>query len=189
MNQDIMMLIGMVRSEIMLAPILFLIFHLIRQFLFIPVGVVCIMGGILFGAVTGTIYSLIGLTLSSLLFYSAFRKWPKLAERLLRMKNKLFGNRQLNTKQITVMRLIPFVHYHLLSLCLAEKKNNLKSYTSASIVTNTPLAFIYTDFGNYIHAFNMLVILLLLIPLTLLINFMREKQTIITWEKFFQHDY
>ncbi len=51
------------------APILFIGFHLLRPLLFIPVIFICVSGGILFGTLAGTIYSLIGITLSSLLFY------------------------------------------------------------------------------------------------------------------------
>lgn len=51
-----------------LSPLLFIILHLIRPMLFLPVVFICISGGILFGPIAGSIYSIIGITMASLLF-------------------------------------------------------------------------------------------------------------------------
>ncbi len=186
MNQELVMLVSIIQSGTIFAPVLFILFHVARQVLFIPVAVVCMTGGLLFGPLAGTIYSIIGLTLSSLVFYGVSRKVPKLTARLFKMKNKLFGHRKLNVKQITVLRLIPFVHYHMLSLCLMELKKGWRAYASASFATNIPLAFFYTVFGHYIRAFSPTLIVLILCSFTLLVYLMREKQTVIKWQEFFQ---
>ena len=55
-------------SNQMIAPVLFIAFHIIRPFLFIPVAFICITGGLLFGMTYGVVYSLIGVTLSIWLF-------------------------------------------------------------------------------------------------------------------------
>ncbi|MDQ0220107.1 TVP38/TMEM64 family protein [Peribacillus cavernae] len=186
MNEELSFIVGFIGASSILAPFIFVTLHLLRQFLFIPVAIICISGGILFGPAAGTIYSILGLTLSSLLFYLVIRKFPKTMERLLKLKNKLFGRRNLNVGQITVLRLIPFVHYHLLSLCLMEKKQGLKNFAYYSFLTNIPLAFFYTVFGSYISEFSPTMIVILLFSLTVLLYLMREKYTVITWKEFFQ---
>src|SRR5699024_3741310 len=65
------------------APILFICFHLLRPFFFIPVVFICISGGILFGPIAGSIYSLAGITLSSIFFYILYRKLPNSFNRVL----------------------------------------------------------------------------------------------------------
>ena len=85
------MLFVIVEAGGVLAPIVFIFFHIFRQFLFIPVSLVCMAGGILFGSVFGTIYSLFGLCLSSLFFYFVIGKLPKTHEKLSRLKRKWFG--------------------------------------------------------------------------------------------------
>lgn len=65
-------------SNQMIAPVLFIAFHIIRPFLFIPVAFICITGGLLFGMTYGVVYSLIGVTLSSLLFYLVVQQTPSL---------------------------------------------------------------------------------------------------------------
>jgi uncharacterized membrane protein YdjX (TVP38/TMEM64 family) len=186
MNEELSLIIGVTRASSIFAPLLFIFFHTLRQFLFIPVAIVCLSGGILFGAFAGTVYSIVGLTLSSMIFYGAISKFPKTLNRLLQMKNKLFGNRTLNFQQITVMRLIPFIHYHLLSLCLMEKSKGIIKFTQQCFLSNLPLAFFYTVFGSYISEFSPAMGILLLIALTFLVYLLREKYTVMTWKEFFQ---
>ncbi|WP_335338781.1 hypothetical protein [Lentibacillus amyloliquefaciens] len=75
----------------LLAPILFISFHLLRPLFFLPVAFICISGGILFGTVAGTLYSLIGITLSSIIFYAIIRWMPRTFKKLVNLKRKLMG--------------------------------------------------------------------------------------------------
>lgn len=186
MDEELLLLMEVIQSGSIFAPFLFILFHIARQLLFIPVALVCIMGGVLFGTIAGTIYSIFGLTLSSLFFYWCFSKLPKMTEKLMRMKNKLFGNRKLNVRQIAVLRLIPFIHFHLLSLCLLETKKNLKDYTLASFFTNIPLAFIYTVFGISFREINPTLMIIILLGVSILFYLVREKEAVISWQEFFQ---
>ncbi|MFC8574687.1 TVP38/TMEM64 family protein, partial [Heyndrickxia sporothermodurans] len=91
MNEQLLMLFSFVEGSAVLAPFMFILFHVLRQFLFIPVAVVCMAGGILFGSLLGIIYSLAGLMLLSVLFYGCIKKMPKTYEKLLKIKLKCFG--------------------------------------------------------------------------------------------------
>src|SRR5690554_2732949 len=103
-----------------LAPVLFIIVHLIRPFLFLPVMVICIAGGYLFGFIQGTIYSIIGLSLMSFFFYKLVNIFPLFRERIMKLKKKIFRDRELTLGQVMILRMLPFVHFHLLSLYLME---------------------------------------------------------------------
>src|SRR5699024_1078436 len=124
----------------------FISLHLFRQFLFIPVIFICIIGGALFGTIIGSFYSLIGLTLSSLLFYIILLWTPKTQHMFIKMKQKLIGSHStLTTPQITFIRLLPFVHFYLLSICLFEMSTDLKDYTKSSFLSTVPFAVVYTS--------------------------------------------
>ncbi|XXM70996.1 TVP38/TMEM64 family protein [Lysinibacillus sphaericus] len=169
-----------------IAPVLFILFHVLRQFLFIPVALVCMAGGILFGSILGTVYSLIGLTLLSIIFYFAIKSFTSFYERLLRLKEKWFGkSADLTTGQIAVLRLIPFIHYQLLNLCLMQKNPQFKPFVRATILSNIPLAFFYTVFGQYIKQFSPPIMVMILMALAVLFYLLREKVRVMSWNEFF----
>lgn len=168
------------------APLLFIGFHLLRPLFFIPVVFICISGGILFGPVAGSLYSLVGITLSSVLFYGIYRKMPSTMDRIFRLKGRLLGeNRELTRSQIVVLRLVPFIHFHLLSLCLIEISSSFRDYTKASLMSNMPLAFVYTSIGGTISNLSPYTITALMLLLLLFLYLLRRKEIIIKWQDFF----
>lgn len=169
------------------APILFISFHLLRPLFFLPVVFICISGGILFGAVAGTVYSIIGITLSSVVFYGLISWAPKSFKKLISVKKKLIGKHAKFTKsQIAVLRLVPFIHFHLLSLCLIEITASFKDYTKSSLLSNVPLAFVYTSIGRWLSHLTPFTIFVFLIALLPFIYILRRKEIIIKWRDFFQ---
>ncbi|MEC5421977.1 VTT domain-containing protein [Virgibacillus sp. C22-A2] len=169
------------------SPILFISFHLLRPLFFLPVVFICISGGVLFGAVAGTLYSLVGITLSSILFYFIIKWMPKTFEKLIQVKKKLIGKHsKFTTSQIALLRLVPFIHFHMLSICLIEISASFKDYTKSSLLSNIPLAFVYTSIGGWISNLTPLYILGTLVALLPLIYVLRRKEIIIKWQDFFQ---
>ena len=170
----------------LLAPLAFILFHIVRQFIFIPVVLVCIIGGILFGSVFGTLYSLVGLTLLSAGSYFILKMFPNLNQKLLNLKQKWFGpGAVLTVGQIAVLRLVPFVHYQLLNVCLMERKPAFGDYLKSSFLANLPLAFFYTVFGEFISDFTPGMVMMILFGLFILFYTLREKVKIIKWREFF----
>ncbi|SDK42365.1 TVP38/TMEM64 family protein [Sediminibacillus albus] len=168
------------------APLLFICFHLFRPLFFLPVMIICISGGILFGAVAGTVYSVVGITLSSMAFYRVIQWMPGTLERLVKMKQKMVGkNSQLTTSQIAVLRLVPFIHFHLLSLCLLEISANFKDYMRSSLYSNIPLAVVYTSLGKWISSFSFAAMAAFIVVLLPMFYLMRRKEISIKWEEFF----
>ncbi|MDY0408631.1 TVP38/TMEM64 family protein [Paracerasibacillus soli] len=166
------------------APLIFISFHLLRPLFFVPVVFICVSGGILFGAFAGTLYSLIGITLSSIVFYLIVQWAPKTLQRFVNLRKRLLKNTEFTTTQIAVLRLIPFIHFHLLSLCLLELSRNFKDYAKASIVSNIPIAFVYTTLGQWISTLSPLFVLIILLLFIPLIYVLRRKEIIIKWQDF-----
>jgi uncharacterized membrane protein YdjX (TVP38/TMEM64 family) len=176
------------------APIVFIFFHMIRQFLFIPVVVVCIAGGVLFGAEFGTVYSVIGLTGASMVFYLFSKVFPTVLQRFEKMKDKWLGHYTcLSTGQIIILRMIPFVNFSLISLCILEKTKTFRRYTKVSLFTHIPSSLCFTFLGASIQTLSPIYLILLVLVLFLLVYFLREKQALIQWHEFFarekKHDY
>lgn len=169
------------------APLLFILFHLVRPLFFVPVVFICMCGGIIFGPFAGTIYSLIGVTSSSILFYIFTNRMPNKIHRLFYLKQKLLGkNAALTTSQITLLRLIPFIHFHLLSFCLLEVTSGFKEYVKHSLISNIPLAFVYTTIGGWISNLSFIHIFIFMLAVVPLLYVLRRKEIIITWKEFFQ---
>ncbi|MBU5468075.1 VTT domain-containing protein [Virgibacillus sp. MSJ-26] len=183
-GNNIMMYIG---TGGLLGPLLFISFHLLRPILFLPVMFICISGGILFGTLAGTLYSLIGITLSSILFYGVIKRMPRMLKRLTALKGRLIGQRtEMTTSQIALLRLVPFIHFHLLSLCLIDMTANFKDYMKSSFISNIPLAIVYTSIGQQLSNLSSLHIFSMLSSLLFLIFILRKKEITITWQEFFQ---
>ncbi|KMY43539.1 hypothetical protein AC622_04245 [Bacillus sp. FJAT-27916] len=188
MGENYTILLAFIESAGYMAPVIFVLFHVLRQLLFIPVAVVCLAGGMLFGPLLGSILSLIGLWLSSVVFYFMINQTPSLQKKLERLDEKTlkFGGR-INVFQACVLRLIPFIHFQLLNFYLMGNSRRFSQYAKAVFWTNVPLAFFYTIFGHSIASFSIEMGVIILVALAGLIFFMREKKVVIKWSHFFSH--
>ncbi|MFC4737512.1 TVP38/TMEM64 family protein [Bacillus daqingensis] len=131
-----------------LAPIIFVLLHLFRPFLFLPVVIVCMAGGYFFGFVQGSLYSIAGLALMSAAFYAVVQKMPRFRERVARLKKKVFHDRQMTIGQVMILRMLPFIHFHLLSLYLMEMTNTFRRYMTYSVLGIILPAMLFTGFGH-----------------------------------------
>ncbi|MGM8215559.1 TVP38/TMEM64 family protein [Bacillaceae bacterium W0354] len=176
-------------STAYVAPMLFIFFHIIRPFLFIPVAFICITGGLIFGITYGALYSLIGVSLSSIIFYFFIRHIPSLFKRFSRLREKMFGKHsRLSVPQVVLLRVTPFIHFHLVSLCLIEMTRSFKEYARLSIITNVPLAVLYTSFGQWFQKLHFQHVLIVLGTILVLFYLLRTKEIVMKWEDFFQPD-
>lgn len=133
-----------------LAPVFFILLHLLRPFFFLPVIVVCIAGGVLFGFVEGAILSFIGLSLMSFVSYHLVNRFPRFRRRVTRLKEKVFKDRTISVSQVMILRIMPFVHFHLLSLYLMEMAKSFREYMYFSLFGLILPAILYTAFGEII---------------------------------------
>ncbi|SDB94902.1 Uncharacterized membrane protein YdjX, TVP38/TMEM64 family, SNARE-associated domain [Pelagirhabdus alkalitolerans] len=172
-------------SHILIAPLLFVLLHVIRPILFIPVVLIFIAGGLIFGIVPGIVLSIIGVVLSSATFYQLTRMLPGFTNRLLRMKSKMFGkDAHMQTGQIAILRLIPFIHYHLLSFLIYESSPDFKTYIESSFYSAIPSAIVYTAIGQSITNFSPILTFGLVIGLIPLFFVFGKKNNQITVREF-----
>lgn len=164
-------------SHLLIASFLFILIHVVRPILFIPVILILMTGGVIFGFIHGTILSVIGLMLSSVIFYYLAEKMPWFTKRLIQMKHKLFGeDRHVTKQQIMLLRLVPFIHYHLLSFLIYEQATDLRQYNTLSLYTAIPMALIYTVIGQSVAQFSPKVMTTLVL-LILTISYLVRKDT------------
>ncbi|WP_280769863.1 TVP38/TMEM64 family protein [Salipaludibacillus daqingensis] len=169
-----------------LAPVLFILLHLIRPLLFIPVIVVCIAGGYLFGFVYGTLYSIIGLSLMSLFFFKLVDIFPALRGRVLRLKKKVFKDRVMSIGQVMILRMMPFIHFHLLSLYLMEMTSSFREYMRYSVVGVILPSMLYTAFGQVITEMPWYLSIVFFGSLALLFSYLGKRGTAVyKWDRFF----
>lgn len=169
-----------------LAPVLFIIIHILRPFLFIPVIIVCIAGGYLFGFVQGTIYSIIGLSLVSFFFYQLINVFPTFRFRIMKLKEKILKDRTFTLGQVMILRMMPFVHFHLLSLYLIEMTDSFKEYMRYSIGGVILPSLLYTAFGQAITEMPLYLSVMFIVLLTSLFSYLGKRGTVVyKWEKFF----
>ncbi|MGN8681233.1 TVP38/TMEM64 family protein [Gracilibacillus sp. HCP3S3_G5_1] len=179
--------IKVMESYAFVAPMLFIMVHVLRPLLFIPVLLLCIAGGIVFGLLAGTIYSIIGLTISSILFYLIIHLLPAIEKRCKRLEEKLLGKQlSLNTIQIMLLRMLPFIHFHLLSFCIYKKSVSFTSYLRTTFLTVIPVACFYTTLGKTIQEISIYYAVPLVIMVLILAYLVRKKQVAIKWQTFFQ---
>ena len=187
MDQVGSVMLTVVATGGLFAPLLFIFLYLLRPALFLPVVFLCISGGILFGAVAGTILSIIGITASSLLFYAIAQRFPRSANRILMLKQKLIGKHtSFTTSQVALMRLVPFIHFHILSVCLMETNRNWRSYGKASFLSSIPLAAAYSFAGTWLRYLPRAVFGGVMILVLICFYLMRKKVFTIIWEEFFK---
>jgi uncharacterized membrane protein YdjX (TVP38/TMEM64 family) len=168
------------------APFVFILFHIIRQFLLIPVAVVCIAGGILFGTLLGSLYSVIGLTCASITFYFFSKLFPIFINRFVKMKDKWLGTyTKLSVIQIMILRMIPFVNFSLISLCVLDRAKTFSKYTKLSFITHVPSTLCFTLLGASIQTLSPILLVGIFMILLVLMYFFREKQAFIKWHDFF----
>ena len=136
-----------------MAPLFFLILHLARPLLFLPVIAVCVLGGVVFGFVQGAVLSYLGLILMSAITYLMLNHLPEFHKKVTNLKQKFFRNRTLSVAQVMILRIMPFVHFHLLCFYLMDMTKTFKEYMYYSALGVTLPAIVYTAFGQSIAAF------------------------------------
>lgn len=186
MNEQTELLVQLMETSGFFAPIAFIAIHLIRQFLFIPVLIVCLAGGYLFGTFYGAVFSMLGLTISSLLNYHVFDLFPGIRYRLYEIKRKRFSPYvRLTDGQIAVLKMMPLMNFQMLNLLMMEKKHSFGQYAASSIITNLPVVVLYSFLGRSLQFLTLINAIIFVIILLLLMIILRQRIVIIKWKDFF----
>lgn len=147
------------------------------------------VGGYLFGVFYGAVFSIIGLTLMCINFYIIAEKFPGFLTTFASINKRMLKSGPLTRNEVFILRMVPFVHFHLLSLYVMEQTKSFKEYTTHSFLGVIFPAIIFTSFGQMIIDLPLFYSCLLLLFLVGLFFGVRRKglskQTTLEWNEFF----
>ncbi|MBI5309017.1 MAG: TVP38/TMEM64 family protein [Planctomycetes bacterium] len=133
-----------------MAPLLFMGIYAISTVLFLPGSVLTIAGGVLFGPVWGTFYSLTGATIGATI---AFLTARHLASDLIlrktggRLRQLIDGVEAEGWRFVAFVRLVPLFPFNLLNYALGLTRIRLFHYVVTSYICMLPGAIAYTYLG------------------------------------------
>ena len=146
----------------LLSPIVYIILYTVRPLIFFPASVLSIAGGLAFGALMGTIYTVIGATLGAVLSFIVARKLGK------NIANKEWkGNAQKIQAQmeqkgflyVLMFRLLPILNFDLISYLAGISKVRLTSFFFGTLIGIIPGTFAYNFLGSSIISGNPKIII------------------------------
>ncbi|MDQ0876164.1 putative membrane protein YdjX (TVP38/TMEM64 family) [Paenibacillus sp. V4I3] len=137
------------------APVLFIFIYAVRPLILFPASVLSLTGGLAFGPVWGTVYTIIGATIGAVLSFWLARflgnklvstrskeKWGKL-EKQLQQKGFIY---------ILLLRLIPIFPFDLISYGAGVAKVNFSSFLFGTLLGIIPGTFAYSFLGSsFLH--------------------------------------
>lgn len=134
-----------------LAPILFVFIYTIRPLILFPASVLSLTGGLAFGAIGGTIYTIIGATLGAALSFLLARKLGGkfIKEPTSEKRKKIQRNLEKNGfLYVLLLRLIPLFNFDLISYVAGVSKVKFRSFFLATLIGIIPGTFAYNFLGS-----------------------------------------
>ncbi|MCC5809039.1 MAG: TVP38/TMEM64 family protein [Ectothiorhodospiraceae bacterium] len=135
----------------MFAPLVFMAAYAVATVAFLPGLIFTIAGGVLFGPVFGTFYSLTGATIGATLAFLVARylasDWVA-ARTAGRLDRLITGVEREGWRFVAFTRLVPVFPFNLLNYALGLTKIPLLHYVLASYICMLPGAFAYTWIGH-----------------------------------------
>lgn len=132
------------------APLVFIALYAAATVLFLPGSVITLAGGVLFGPVWGTLWSLTGATLGAALAFLIARylggDWvaPRAGQRLSRLNDGVAAE---GWRFIAFVRLVPLFPFNLLNYALGLTRIAFMPYVLASALFMLPGALAFTWLG------------------------------------------
>jgi uncharacterized membrane protein YdjX (TVP38/TMEM64 family) len=140
--------------------LVFLLMHVIQVVIFfIPGEFIQIAGGYIFGTFLGSIFSLIGITLGSLIIYSICNSYGKpFVDKLILNKKVKFFKKILNAGSkksvVFIFYLIPGMPKDALAYICGVSNISFKDFIIYSTLGRIPAIFISSFFGQKIYAWD-----------------------------------
>jgi uncharacterized membrane protein YdjX (TVP38/TMEM64 family) len=133
------------------ASLIFILMCTVRGLAFLPCGLFSALGGLLFGPLLGTIYTLAGLTAGSVItFYMARilgKGWAQRAMGHSYDKYEGYISRD-SFLSIFLMRVIPVLPFDAVSCIAGMSRAGAGRYVMATLAGSAPGVFIYVYFGD-----------------------------------------
>ncbi|MCK4675388.1 MAG: TVP38/TMEM64 family protein, partial [Gammaproteobacteria bacterium] len=132
------------------APLLFMFIYIVATIFFFPGAVLTLLGGALFGPVSGTFYNLTAATGGSMLSFLVARylasSWveKKTGGKLKQLMNGVDNE---GWRFVAFVRLVPLFPFNLLNYALGLTKIKFVHYSLATYIFMLPGAIAYTYLG------------------------------------------
>jgi len=185
-NLDAKSIKNMIDSFGALAPFVYiLLFSLVPLTLF-PDSILAIAGGMAFGFVNGSIFTVIGALIGGTIsFYISRILGREIVEKLVRGKGKWFedGIEKKGFLLILTLRLIPLVPFDIISYGAGISKIKYSDFIFATFIGIIPGVLIFSNLGDKtlnVKSPEFVIAILLLVVLLVLSYFLKKK---ITFEK------
>lgn len=142
-----------VRSYGIWAPVVFACLYVVATVLFLPGSVLTIVGGMLFGPLWGTFYSLTGATVGATIAFLIARylasEWVA-RKAGGRLKHLIDGVEAEGWRFVAFTRLVPLFPFNLLNYALGLTRIRLSHYVLASLICMLPggLAYAYLGYAG-----------------------------------------
>lgn len=133
------------------SPFVYILIYTVRPLVLIPSSLLSLVGGLAFGAVAGTVYTLIGATLSAILAYVVARLF---GERFFRQEwHGLAGENRTNMEKhgflyVLGLRLVPVVNFDLISYGAGLAGVRFQPFLWATLLGILPGTFAYNFLGS-----------------------------------------
>ncbi len=136
----------------MWAPILYIFLYTVRPLIFFPASVLSITGGLAFGALMGTVYTVIGATLGAVVAFLVAKKLGKGvikngAGKVDQIQQQLEKNGFI---YVLIFRLLPIFNFDLISYAAGLSKVRLLPFFLATLIGIIPGTFAYNFLGSSI---------------------------------------
>ncbi len=133
-----------------LAPLLFMLAYIISTVLFLPGSLLTLLGGVLFGPVMGTVYSLSAATLGAMLAFLIARYLASdwVAQKSSgKLQQLIKGVEAEGWRFVAFTRLVPLFPFNLLNYALGLTRISFSQYSIATCIFMLPGAVAYTYLG------------------------------------------
>ncbi len=138
----------------MWAPAVYIVIYAVGTVLFFPGSVLTISGGVIFGAVWGTLYNIIGIGIGASLAFLVARYFGKgFVEEVIHSKFQKVSKYDDKLEEngfftVIFLRLIPIFPFNGLNFALGLSRVKFRDYFFATVLGTIPGTFAYTYFGS-----------------------------------------
>ncbi|MBN1794818.1 MAG: TVP38/TMEM64 family protein [Candidatus Omnitrophica bacterium] len=132
------------------APVIYVVFYTLRPLVLFPAGVLSALGGVIFGRLWGTVYIIIGATLSALAEFFIARYFGRGAiARLLKGRAAAIDEaiERNGFKTVFLIRIIPNVAYDIQNYSLGLTRVTFRDYFLGTVIGIIPGAFAFAYLG------------------------------------------
>ncbi|MCG8483646.1 MAG: TVP38/TMEM64 family protein [Clostridia bacterium] len=134
-----------------IAPIVYILLYTLRPITLFPASILSLGGGLAFGALFGTVYTVVGASLGAILAFLTARKLGSeaveqlLGNKLTKLDNKIEAQ---GFYAVLIMRLIPIFPFDAVSYWSGLSKVHFKHFVLATVIGIIPGTFVYNFMGD-----------------------------------------